>query len=269
LLAHADTHAGSALFLHINRMTDGGPLHSALWAVAAAQKRQHACVSIEERAFLQSGLAPQAYYEATVRGKKRKELRRQKTRLSELGALGFAREEGGEGLDEWIAQFLRLEAAGWKGQNRSAIGSHQESRDFFIHVLRAAAAAGGLERLTLRFDDRPIAMLVNFLCPPGSFSFKTAFDEAFARFSPGVLLQIENLGILDRAGIDWMDSCAAEDHPMIDSLWSDRRRIGRYSIAIGGTARRTAFRAYRLAEDWRARRRERAATVAVQEENAE
>ena len=269
LLDYADTHAGRALFLHINKMTYGGPLHSALRAVAAAQKRQHACVSMEERAFLQSELGPHAYYEATVRGKKRKELRRQSNRLSELGKIGFTRDNGGEGLEDWISQFLRLEAAGWKGQNRSAIGSHQQSREFFTHLLLAAAAAGALERLTIRFDDRPIAMLVNFLCPPGSFSFKTAFDEAFARFSPGVLLQIENLGILDRADIDWMDSCAAEDHPMIDSLWSGRRCVGRYSIAIGGTARRTAFRAYRFAEDWRARRRSDAAPLGVQEENAE
>ncbi|MBK8375584.1 MAG: hypothetical protein IPL18_12200 [Sphingomonadales bacterium] len=59
----------------------------------------------------------------------------------------------------------------------------------------------------------------DLLCLPGSFSFKTAFDEDHARFSPGVLLQIENLKLLEKAGLDWCDSCAAQDHPMIDSLW--------------------------------------------------
>ena len=38
---------------------------------------------------------------------------------------------------------------------------------------------------------------------PGAFSFKTAFDEDYARFSPGVLLQIENLALLERDGIEY------------------------------------------------------------------
>ena len=86
-----------------------------------------------------------------------------------------------------------------------------------------------------------IAMLANFITPPGAFGFKTAFDERFARFSPGVLLQLENLDLLDRPQVEWCDSCAAPDHPMIDGLWSGRRPIGRVSIAIGGAARRAVF----------------------------
>jgi hypothetical protein len=84
-------------------------------------------------------------------------------------------------------------------------------------------------------------MLASLLAPPGAFSYKTAFDERFSRFSPGVLLQLENLAMLERAGIAWTDSCAAPDHPMIDSLWRERRALGRFSIAIGGTARRALF----------------------------
>ena len=86
-------------------------------------------------------------------------------------------------------------------------------------------------------------MLANFIAPPGAFSFKTAFDERFARFSPGVLLQRENLALLERAGVDWCDSCASADHPMIDHFWRERRAIGRVSVGIGGKLRRAAFRA--------------------------
>jgi hypothetical protein len=85
-------------------------------------------------------------------------------------------------------------------------------------------------------------MLASFLTPPGAFSFKTAFDERFARFSPGVLLQRENLAVLDRADVLWSDSCAAADHPMIDHIWRERRSIGRLSIGIGGPARQAVFR---------------------------
>ena len=72
-------------------------------------------------------------------------------------------------------------------------------------------------------------------------AIKTAFDERFARFSPGVLLQRENLAILERPDIAWTDSCAAADHPMIDHIWRERRAIARLSIAIGGPLRRMLF----------------------------
>jgi hypothetical protein len=96
--------------------------------------------------------------------------------------------------------------------------------------------------------DRTIAMLVNFLCAPGSASFKIAYDEDYARFSPGVLIQIENYGILDAPGIEWMDSCAAANHPMIDSLWAERRGIVRLTLPLGGARGRLAFAAARAVE---------------------
>jgi hypothetical protein len=113
----------------------------------------------------------------------------------------------------------------------------------FRTALEQAAARGKLERLAIRLDGRPLAMLATFLSPPGAFSFKTAFDESFARFSPGVLLQRDNLELLVRPGIEWVDSCAAQDHPMIDHFWRERRTVARHSIAIGGPARRMLFRA--------------------------
>src|SRR3546814_12960434 len=59
--------------------------------------------------------------------------------------------------------------------------------------------------------------------------FKIAFDEALGRFSPGVLIEIANLqAVLGDPAIGWMDSCAAADHPMIDSLWGERRTITQY-----------------------------------------
>ena len=214
---------------------------------------------LEERAFLEGELSPDAYFEAAVRSKKRKELRRQKNRLSDEGALAFARHSDAEDLEIWIEEFLALEMRGWKGASGSALACTPQTRALFAEALNGAAAAGKLERLDLRLDGKPLAMLVNFLCPPGGFSFKTAFDEDYARFSPGVLLQVENLALLDNAHIDWCDSCAVEGHPMIDSLWTARRAIGRYSVAIGGSGRRAIFDGLLKAELARSGGRKRAA----------
>jgi CelD/BcsL family acetyltransferase involved in cellulose biosynthesis len=255
LLTQLDAQSDGALFFHANGLSIDGPVAKALEAECAEQGRRHALVHREERALLERGLSPSEYLEMHVRGKKRKELRRQHNRLGELGALIFERSESGDGLDPWIDEFLALERAGWKGANGSALDCADETRTLFREALSGAVSAGKLERLTLRLDGRAIAMLVNFLCAPGSFSFKTAFDEDYARFSPGVLLQIENLKLLERDGIDWCDSCAAQDHPMIDSLWAGRRGIGRWSVAIGGRLRRAAFAALVTAEQAKSRMR--------------
>jgi CelD/BcsL family acetyltransferase involved in cellulose biosynthesis len=242
LLRWADENAGAALFLHLRDLPLAGPLHAALEAVLATSDRQCEVVHREDRAMLVSDLAPEAYWEASLSGKKRKELRRQANRLADEGAVAFHRSTDAEGLAEWADQFLRLEQAGWKGEAGSALACAPATAALLAESLAGAAQRGRLERLTLTLNDQPIAMLASFLTPPGAFSFKTAFDERYSRYSPGVLLQQANLAILNRPEIAWTDSCAAADHPMIDHIWRERRSIGRLSIAIGGAARRFAFR---------------------------
>lgn len=241
LLAFADANPGNALFLHVSELVLGGPVFKALTAVIAQQQRTGAIVHREERALLASEDSPETYFAASLSGKKRKELRRQLNRLGEHGAVAFERLHDDGGLAEWTDAFLALEAGGWKGKAGSALALAEPTAALFRTALAGAAAQGRLERLTLTLDGKPIAMLATFLCSPGAFSFKTAFDESFAKFSPGVLLQCENLMILDRPDIAWTDSCASADHPMIDHIWRERRTVGRISIAIGGSLRRKAF----------------------------
>lgn len=241
LLDWADAHAGPGLFLHLSHLPLDGALAGALFALGEAQGRKVALVHREERALLQSGLSPEAYLDAALPGKKRKELRRQHARLAEQGRLEVIRNDDTRGLAVWIDHFLALELEGWKGAAGSALACAEATELMFREALTEAGKRGRLERLSLELNGRPIAMLANFLTPPGAFSYKTAFDENYARFSPGVLLQRENLALLEREGIEWCDSCAAPDHPMIDALWTQRRAVGRVSVAIGGAARRGAF----------------------------
>lgn len=237
----ADANAGRALFLHLPQMPLHGPLYEALQAVLAEQGRLAALVHREERAMLASEQSPESYFEESLSGKKRKELRRQFARLSELGELRFERRHDDTDLTSWIDHFLALEHSGWKGAQGSALASHQATISLFREALSGAVARRRLERLTLWLDDAPIAMLVSFITAPGAYSYKTAFDERYSRYSPGVLLQRENLEVLRSRDIAWVDSCAAADHPMIDHIWRERRAVGRLSIAIGGTLRRAAF----------------------------
>ncbi|WP_241761162.1 GNAT family N-acetyltransferase [Erythrobacter sp. NAP1] len=243
LLDRLDSAPGRSLFLHLPELPADGRTARALDAVLAETDRYSVTVDEGSRAMLSSDLDAEAYLSQAMSAKKRKELRRQRKRLSEEGSLTVERHAAAEGLQDWIAEFLGLEAAGWKGERGSALANAQRTRALFADALAGAASAGRLERLALRLDGKPIAMLANFVTPPGVFSFKTAFDEAYARFSPGLLLQIENLDLLDRSDIAWADSCAAPGHSMIERIWREKRRITSRNIAIGGPLRRALFRA--------------------------
>jgi hypothetical protein len=58
-----------------------------------------------------------------------------------------------------------------------------------------------------------------------------------------------------------MDSCAAEQHPMIDSLWAERRTLARVTIPLSGPRRRLVHAAARGLERLSAARRGRARLV--------
>ncbi|MBL0914629.1 MAG: GNAT family N-acetyltransferase, partial [Sphingopyxis sp.] len=181
-------------------------------------------------------------------------------------SLSFLLFQHPEALDPWLDQFLELEARGWKGRAESALASHGETEAWFRAVLAGAAEAGRLDMRALDLDGRPLAMLINFLCPPGGFSFKTAFDEDYARFSPGVLLQQANLDLLDDPRIEWVDSCAAPGHPMIDSVWRERRRLVWVNVPLSGGSDRLRFNALaRVEKLWRRWRRAAPATPEAQD----
>jgi hypothetical protein len=63
-----------------------------------------------------------------------------------------------------------------------------------------------------------------------------------------VLLQIENLALLGRHGLDWIDSCAVENHSMIDSIWAERRSIIRVTLPLAGARGAATYALARAAE---------------------
>ncbi len=242
-LAQLDSAPWAPNFFHIVGIDPSGAAFDGLCEVRRAD-----IVHRSERAMLKSTLDPESYFGTHVRQKKRKELRRLRSRLDELGTVAFEPLSADGPIESWITDFLALEASGWKGRSGSALDDSDHTRAFFTEALMGARTVGKLEMVKLTLDGKPLAMLVNFMTPPGCFAFKIAFDENYARFSPGVLIKIENLKILNRSDIEWTDSCAVEDHPMINSLWAERREIVRVTVPLAGRARHLMFHAARSAE---------------------
>ena len=184
LLEHADQVAAADLFLHLEALDGDGPLVAALARLCRDQGRCTMIVHREERALLSPMLDAEAYFRQAMSGKKRKELRRQQRRLEEEGEVRFVAHTDETRLPEWIESFLFLERSGWKGREGSALLCDRRTADLFAQALTRSAKQGRLHRLSLELDGRPIGMLASFAQPPNAFSFKTAYDEHYARFSP-------------------------------------------------------------------------------------
>ena len=91
------------------------------------------------------------------------------------------------------------------------------------------------EMLALRHNGRMIAARCGFAAAPGAYTFKIAYDESYAQWSPGVLLEIENIRRLhDDPNIRWMDSFTSRDNAMFNRLWRDRVLLRDVTVGTGG-----------------------------------
>ncbi|GAB3379681.1 GNAT family N-acetyltransferase [Azotobacter armeniacus] len=214
-----------------------GPLAAALRAALGDEGLHFDEGARRSRALIVPGDDAERYLERAVSGKRRKEYRRLSRRLAELGDLRLrVLQAHGEDLEAWLSAFIELESKGWKGQSRSALGCRPACRRYFEEVTTAAYARGQLRMLELSLDGRPLAMLCDFLAPPGAFSFKVAFDEEYARYSPGVLLELECIRLvheLKAQGVQWMDSCAAPENGLSNRLWLERKPLCTFVLSSG------------------------------------
>lgn len=186
------------------------------------------------RALLKPAEDAAAYCDQTMTCHNRQELRRQRRRLGERGRLDVRVTQPGADWNAWINDFLSLEAAGWKGREQTAFAASERDADYLREVVTAAAARNQVAMLGMFLDDRPIALKLNFLAADGGFTFKIAFDEELRKFSPGVLLELENIDWFhQQRGLAWLDSCARPDHFMIGRLWKDRRLMQRVLMSTG------------------------------------
>jgi CelD/BcsL family acetyltransferase involved in cellulose biosynthesis len=213
-----------------------GPFADALMRVLDQTERRRFVSQSSERACLRPRADAECFFDAALSAKRRKEYRRLERRLAELGPLEYAELDSPARAAQWIAQFLQLEASGWKGRRGSALASTDPNRSFFERTALAAAQRGRLMMLALKLAGRPLAMKCNFLADGGAFTFKIAYDEAYAKYSPGLLLELENIRCFHRSpALSWMDSCAEAGHFMVNRLWLDRRSLMTLVTASGRT----------------------------------
>ena len=211
-----------------------GSVAQAFAAALAQRGGSSISLAAHQRALLAPAGARADYLDQAVGGKKRKELRRQKKRLAEAGGLVSETVREPAAMAAALGDFLALEAAGWKGRAGTAAGAYDGIRSFMENAVTGLAHIGKARIARLIAGGRPIAALVTLQSGTTAWCWKIAYDETFARYSPGVQLLLETTQeLLDDRNIARADSCATAGHPMIDHVWRERLGLADQLMRVG------------------------------------
>jgi CelD/BcsL family acetyltransferase involved in cellulose biosynthesis len=238
-LAHLAGNADLPDLLLLPFVPQDGPFGAALAAILRRARMPAAPFNRHCRALLAPDRAARPHYlQRALSSRRLKELRRLARRLEDHGALLFAATADPPAVDEAVEDFLTVEASGWKGAAGTAALADDAVCGFVRAALQALAQENKVVINRILVDGRAIAAAITLRSADCAWFWKIAYDEHFARYSPGVLLTLalsENL--LDDTTLARADSCASADHPMIDHIWRERLPLCDLLIAVRPQAR--------------------------------
>jgi CelD/BcsL family acetyltransferase involved in cellulose biosynthesis len=123
--------------------------------------------------------------------KMRQGLRRGRRKLEKHGAVSVEMRKGPSAGEDFLAEFLTLEASGWKGRMGTAILNNPSDVALFTTLVRNLASQDRLEWHGIRIEGRLVAGQLGIRCGEALILHKYAYDEEFADCSPGHLLTEE------------------------------------------------------------------------------
>jgi CelD/BcsL family acetyltransferase involved in cellulose biosynthesis len=220
--------------LDTNWLLADGAFHAAWTELAIG--RVSVMLNDFPRALFQPAESVPEYMAHTVSRKGQNHLLRRERRLAELGLLEYTEPQTPAAAEAWADDFLRLEAAGWKGSEEEGKAFAVDPGDtgYFRDLTRTAFDHKRVLLLSLTLDGRPIAMRHTLLAGCGSYAFRTTYDEHYAKYSPGLLLELETMRrIAAHPEVRWMDSCAAPRHTLLERIWRERRMVRRSLFSSG------------------------------------
>jgi CelD/BcsL family acetyltransferase involved in cellulose biosynthesis len=188
------------------------------------------------RALLRPRASAEAYVQAALSSKKRSEVRRLRRRLEERGQVASLVLDEKRDTEFASSSFLRLEASGWKGHRGVAMACDGHGRAFFREIIRAGFERRKAIVRALTLDDRPLSMTCDLISQPGCVGFKTAFDENYAAFSPGICLALDHIQLIHaRPDIEWFDSGTSAGNDWMSSVWLDKKTVSSILVPTGMT----------------------------------
>jgi CelD/BcsL family acetyltransferase involved in cellulose biosynthesis len=180
-------------------------------------------------------------------GSTRKKLRQDWHRLCALGTVEVRNDRSHAAARDAFETYLAMEAASWKGARGTALLCDEADAAFARRLIAALAAEQNASVALLKVDGRAVAAQVLLYCGTMAYTWKTAFDSDFGKFSPGMLL-VDKLSeqLFATGGIEAIESCSPEGGFM-SRLW-DGRRATVDLLADLGTTKSLEFSALAMGE---------------------
>ncbi|MEC7760437.1 MAG: GNAT family N-acetyltransferase [Pseudomonadota bacterium] len=141
-----------------------------------------------------------------IKKKLAQSIRRRHRRLEELGELEVVfLTPTPEEVDQLLDTALALEASGWKAKAGIALATDPKQAQFYRAYCTRLSELGRLHLTFLKLDGRPLAMSVGELYGGTYWAHKTGYDEAYAKFAPGILKQYRLVKHLAESGVQRID----------------------------------------------------------------
>ena len=225
-------------------MRVNGAAASAIRQVAIGRNLPVVTTERKSRPILQSRLDGDAYVQQSLGSHHRRDFQRLERKLGRMGRLEFTESRHPDDVRRRTEEFLSLEASGWKGRKRTAMAIDRFRAAFAREALYCLAERDMCRLHTLDLDGRAIASLVVMRESGVAYTWKTAFDESYAKFSPGTLLMIDTTKkLLEDPNIMRSDSLAVEDHPIMSRLWMEKEPMATLAIGLRPSADRATRQA--------------------------
>jgi len=242
-------HAGPRI-LSIKNLPAEGAAWLALKEMAAAGRIGISIISRWERAILERSIAADAdaCLSVTISSSRRKRLRKNRQALERIGALTLTAHTG-EDAAIGFETCLRVEASGWKGRAGTALSQKPADSAYVGRVMQAMAAENRGWVLEMRSGEQVAAAGLILRCGGEASFWKTAYDEAQARYSPGVILDMMvTEWLYDQPWFVRLDSGADDTIDPDSQIWKQRRAMVNAVISLdpGSLPERLVVSALRL-----------------------
>lgn len=211
-----------------------GPLYGALAEAAIDGGYPWTVTDAYTRAVLLRGRDPRLRFNSNMKNN----VRRWQAKLAGHGELRAVQLGANDDAGAWLEAFIRLEAGGWKGKAGTALACREDDRRFVAEIFPEAFRRGRLLITGLDLDGKPLARHCMLSGGDGAFTFKIAYDEAYASCSPGILADVENVRwFMETPGPAWIDSHTARENTSYGRVWKDRRTVQRVAIGMSALGR--------------------------------
>ncbi|WP_286264227.1 GNAT family N-acetyltransferase [Thalassotalea atypica] len=137
-----------------------------------------------------------------------------------------------------IEKYGEIESKSWKNSLGTAVNINNEQGQFYSNMLTAFAREGQAQVWCYQFNEQLVAVDLCVVHGSTITILKTTFDEAFARYSPSLLLKMDAYKALSKQGtikhieyfgkvMDWHRRLKCDERQLFHITWAKSQNVYR------------------------------------------